>query len=330
MSTFTALLLSKSDDGEVSHEITELDTESLPDGDVTVSVEYSTVNYKDGLAITNSSPVVRQWPMIPGIDLAGTVSTSTHDRFAPGDRVILNGWDVGESHWGGYAQMARLSGDWLVKVPEGLSTEQAMAVGTAGYTAMLAVLALEDHDITPASGPVLVTGAVGGVGSTSIAILAALGYEVHASTGRSEEGDYLRSLGAGEIIERSELSEAGRPIGKARWAGAIDSVGSHTLANVCAQMRPHGCVIACGLAQGMDFPASVAPFILRGITLVGIDSVHESTARREEAWARLASDLDLDTLATITTRVNLSDVPRIAAEILAGKVRGRVVVDVNG
>ena len=299
-------------------------------GDVDVRVEYSTVNYKDGLAVTGKAPVVRSWPLIPGIDFAGVVERSDHPGFTPGDRVVLNGWGVGETHNGGYAAKARVKGDWLVKLPHGLTAAQAMAIGTAGYTAMLCVLGLERQGVTPASGDIIVTGAACGVGSVAIALLTRLGYRVIASTGRKEtESGYLTGLGAAEVIDRADLAAPGRPLGKERWAGAVDAVGSHTLANVIAQTRYGGAVTACGLAQGMDLPASVAPFILRGVTLVGIDSVMAPTPRRIEAWSRLARDLDLGKLEAMTTRVTPADVPAVAARILEGQVRGRIVVDVN-
>ncbi len=326
-----AVLLNKVDDA-FSVEITDVAEDQLPEADTLVAVEYSTINYKDGLAITNTSPIVRSWPMIPGVDFAGTVLSSQSDDYSVGDRVVLNGWDVGEKHWGGLAERARVEAEWLTRIPEEFSTYQAAAIGTAGYTAMLSVLALEDHGITPESGPVLVTGAAGGVGSVAVAILARLGFEVIASSGRvDEEGDYLRSLGANELIHRSELADpVERPLVKARWAGAVDVAGSHTLANVLAATQPKGCVAACGLAQGMDLSTSVAPLILRGVTLVGIDSVHESPERRELAWNRLASDLDVNILDAITTEVGLEEVPQVAADIVSGKIRGRVVVDVAG
>ena len=325
---FKALKLDKSDDA-VTAAIVDIDESELPDGDVTVEVEYSTINYKDGLAITGSPGVVRTWPMVPGIDLAGVVAESSHADYAVGDRVVLNGWGVGESHWGGLAQKARVDGGWLVPLPDAFTTEQAMAIGTAGYTAMLCVQALEAHGVRPDLGPVIVTGAAGGVGSTAVAILADLGYEVAASTGRPAEADYLRALGASEIIDRSELSEPGRPLGKGRWAGAVDSVGSHTLANVLATTLDNGCVAACGLAQGPDLPATVMPFILRGITLAGVNSVMVPRERRIESWNRLASDLDPEKLASMTSIVGLADTIDLAPAILAGEVRGRVVVDVN-
>ncbi len=306
-----------------------LDDRALPEGDVTVAVAYSTINYKDGLAITGKSPVVRKFPLTPGIDLAGTVTESQHPLFKAGDTVVLNGWGVGESHSGGLAQQARLKGDWLIALPSAFSPRQAMAIGTAGYTAMLCVMALEKHGLRPEQGEVLVTGAGGGVGSVAIALLARLGYRVVASTGRLQEADYLRSLGATEVIDRAELSAPGKPLAKERWAGVVDTVGSHTLANACASTRYGGTVAACGLAQGMDLPASVAPFILRGVTLAGIDSVMAPRDLREAAWARLARDLDLAKLEAMTQEVGLADAIGLGAQILAGQVRGRVVVDVN-
>jgi len=288
------------------------------------------VNYKDGLALTGKAPVVRTWPLTPGIDFAGVVETSDHAGFKSGDRVVLNGWGVGETHHGGYAGKARVKGEWLVKLPDALSTAEAMAIGTAGYTSMLSVMALEALGVTPDKGDILVTGAAGGVGSVAIALLAKLGYRVVASSGRkATEGDYLTGLGAAEIIDRAELSAPGRPLGRERWAGAIDAVGSHTLANALGQTRYGGAVAACGLAQGMDLPASVAPFILRGVTLTGIDSVMAPKAKREQAWARLARDLDLAKLAAMRVEATLADVPALGADITDGKVRGRVVVDVN-
>lgn len=325
---FRAILIDKNDHGYRAS-VQALDEAQLPEGDVQVRVSHSTLNYKDALAITGKSPVVRQFPMVPGIDLAGIVEHSGHPDYRPGDAVLLNGWGVGESHWGGLAQKARLKGDWLIPLQRGFSAAEAMAVGTAGYTAMLAVLALERNGVTPAHGEVLVTGANGGVGSFAIALLARLGYRVVASTGRPEEADYLKSLGAAEIIERASLSEPGRPLARERWAGAIDSVGSHTLANVCAATRYGGSVAACGLAQGMDFPATVAPFILRGVTLVGIDSVMRPRADRLQAWQRLARDLDKGLLASMTREIGLAEAIPTAEALLAGQVRGRVVVDVN-
>ena len=325
-----AVLLNNEND-EFSVEITDVDEDQMPEGDTLVAVEYSTINYKDGLAITNTSPIVRSWPMVPGVDFAGTVLNTDGERFKTGDRVVLNGWDVGEKHWGGLAERARVDAGWLTRIPEDFSTYQAAAIGTAGYTAMLSVLALEDHGISPERGSILVTGAAGGVGSVAVAVLSSLGYEVIASSGRvEEEGEYLRSLGASELLAREELSNpGGRPMAKARWQGAIDVAGSHTLANVLAATVPKGCVAACGLAQGMDLETTVAPLILRGVTLVGIDSVHETPERRELAWTRLAADLDVNLLDAITTEVGLDDVPQVAEDILAGTVRGRVVVDVS-
>jgi len=326
---FNAILVNKNDDG-FSAELTELSTGDLPEGDVLVDVEYSTVNFKDGLAIQDASPIVRNWPMVPGIDLAGTVAETTNPLVSVGQRVLVNGWGLGEDHWGGYAQRARINADMTVPVPEGFTTAQAMAIGTAGYTAMLCVLALEEHAVTPESGPVLVTGASGGVGSTAISLLAGLGYEVHASTGRPEEADYLKALGATQIVDRAELSESGgRPMVRTRWAGAVDAVGSHTLANVLAAIQPEGCVAACGLAQGMDLTTTVMPFILRGVTLRGVHSVTVPRPRRLEAWARLAADLDLDQLASMTETIGLDQVFTATEKILAGQVRGRLVVDVN-
>lgn len=325
---FKGILIDKDDTGYRAT-LAELDEAQLPAGEVTVKVDYSTLNYKDGLAITGKSPVVRSFPMVAGIDLAGTVEASDSPAFKTGDKVLLNGWGVGETHWGGLAQKARLKADWLIPLPAGFTPRQAMAIGTAGYTAMLSVLALERNGVTPDKGQVLVTGANGGVGSFAIALLARLGYQVAASTGRPQEADYLKRLGTSEIIDRASLAEPGRPLGKERWAGAIDSVGSHTLANVCAGIRYGGAVAACGLAQGMDFPASVAPFILRGVTLAGIDSVMRPKADRIEAWDRLARDLDLALLDAITREISLEEALPVARELLDGQVRGRVVVDVN-
>ena len=329
MPTFKAFLLTRGEDKQQSLDWTDVDESDLMEGDVTVAVSHSTLNFKDGLALTGSSPVVRRWPMIPGIDFAGTVRQSSVDGVVAGDEVVLNGWGAGETHLGGYAEVARVPGEWLVPKPDAFTAAQTMAIGTAGYAAMLCVLALEDHGVTPDAGPVLVTGAAGGVGSVGISLLSKLGFEVHASTGRAaEEGDYLRSLGASEIVDRSELSEPGRPMGKERWAGAIDSVGSHTLANALASTRYGGTVAACGLAQGMDLPASVAPFILRGVTLAGVDSVMAPRERRLRAWDRLAEDLDATALDALTTTRPLADAPQLAPEILAGKVRGRVILTV--
>jgi len=325
---FRAIRVSKAETGQTT-ELVDLTLNDLMEGDVTVAVDYSTVNYKDGLALTGKAPIIRSFPLIPGIDFAGKVESSTNTNFKPGDRVVLNGYGVGETHNGGYAQKARIKGDWLLKLPDTISSAHAMAIGTAGYTAMLCVLALEHGGVTPDKGDVLVTGAVGGVGSVAIALLAKLGYRVIASTGRASEADYLKSLGAADIIDRNELSAPGKPIGKERWAGVVDAVGSHTLANALASTRYGGTVAACGLAQGMDLPASVAPFILRGVTLAGIDSVQAPMAKRVAAWARLAKDLDLGKLDAMTTRANLKDVIDLGPKILAGQVRGRVVIDVN-
>jgi acrylyl-CoA reductase (NADPH) len=328
MSTFKAIRIDK-DDAGYRAAIANFDEKDLMDGDVTVRVTHSTVNYKDGLAITGKSPVVRRFPMIPGIDFSGVVETSTHADFKAGDKVILNGWGVGETHLGGYAQKARVKGDWLVHLPDGISPAEAMAVGTAGYTAMLCVMALEKAGLTPAAGPVLVTGAAGGVGSVAVALLAKLGWKVVASTGRATEADYLKSLGAAEIIDRAELSAPGKPLGKERWAAGVDSVGSTTLANVLAQTKYGGAVAACGLAQGMDLPASVAPFILRGVSLLGVDSVMRPLPDRKAAWARLARDLDKAKLATMTRTIGFDDVMATAQSILGGQVRGRVVVEIG-
>ena len=325
---FAALLISKTDDGQ-KVELAQLEESQLPEGDVLVDVDYSTLNYKDGLAITGRSPVVRKWPMAPGIDLAGTVRESGSSEWKPGDKVVLNGWGVGETHWGGLAQKARLKGEWLVPLPKGMSARQAMAIGTAGYTAALCVDALAAHGVTPEKGEVLVTGATGGVGSVAIALLAKAGFQVAAATGKAAEGDYLKQLGASTIVDRAELAAPGKPLQKERWAGVVDSVGSHTLANACAQTRYGGAVAACGLAQGMDFPASVAPFILRGVSLLGIDSVMAPKAPRLAAWARLGRDLDLSLLDLIAHDITLKDVPAAAQQLMDGKVRGRFVVDVN-
>jgi acrylyl-CoA reductase (NADPH) len=292
-------------------------------------VAYSTLNFKDGLAITGNSPVVRKFPMVPGIDLAGVVEVSGHPYYKVGDQVLLNGWGVGEGHWGGLAQKARLNGDWLIALPKAFTAAQAMAIGTAGYTAMLCILALEHNGVTPGQGDILVTGANGGVGSFAIALLSRLGYRVVASTGRTSEHDYLTQLGASEIIDRATLSAPGKPLAKERWAAVIDSVGSHTLANACASTQANGTVAACGLAQGMDFPASVAPFILRGVTLAGINSVTQPKAKRVEAWNRLARDLDFNLLPLISHEIGLSEAIEAAPRLLAGQLRGRVVVDVN-
>ena len=330
---FKALVITKPESG-YRCDLTELDEAQLPaSGDVTVRVDYSTINYKDGLAITGKSPVVRSFPMVPGIDFAGSVTQSDHPKWKAGDRVLLNGFGVGENHWGGLSQMARVKGDWLVALPDTLSERDAMAVGTAGYTAMLCVMALQRHwaeaGVAPGSGEVLVTGANGGVGSVAISLLAGLGHTVVASTGRPQEADYLKSLGAASVIDRNELGAPGKPLQKERWIGVVDSVGSHTLANACASTRYGGAVAACGLAQGMDLPASVAPFILRGVTLYGVDSVMAPMARREAAWETLAKTLNRERLAAITTEIGLAEAIASASDILAGRVRGRLVVDVN-
>jgi acrylyl-CoA reductase (NADPH) len=325
---FHAILIEKTDAGQ-SARVADLEESQLPDGDVTLRVERSTLNYKDALAITGRSPVIRRFPMVPGIDGAGLVEASTHPDFRPGDRAVLNGWGAGEAHFGCLAQKARVKGDWLVPLPDRFTTRQAMAIGTAGYTAMLCVLALERHGVTPDRGEVLVTGAAGGVGSVAVALLSKLGYRVVASTGRLWEADYLKSLGAAEVMDRAQLSAPGKPLGKERWAGAIDSVGSHTLANACATTRYRGTVAACGLAQGVDFPATVAPFILRGVTLAGVDSVMAPKAERLEAWSRLARDLDLGKLDAMTSEIGLRAAIGSAPELLAGKIRGRLVVDPN-
>jgi len=326
--SFKALLATKNGDA-ISAGVVDLTEQDLMPGDVTVAVEYSTVNYKDALALSGRSPVIRTFPLIPGIDLAGVVETSTHPGFAPGDRVLVNGWGLSQTHHGGYAQKARVPGEWLVKIPTAFSSQEAMAIGTAGYTAMLSVLALEHGGVSPDQGDILVTGANGGAGSIAIALLSTLGYRVVASTGRLEESAYLKELGAAEIIDRATLSGAGAPLAKERWAGAIDAVGSHTLANVLAQTRYRGVVAAFGLAQGADLPGSVLPFILRNVTLAGIDSVNAPYAAREQAWTRLATDLDVGKLARTTQMIGLAEVPALAEQVLQGRVQGRTVVDVN-
>jgi acrylyl-CoA reductase (NADPH) len=313
----------------VALDVVELPESRLPEGDVLVDVEFSTLNYKDGLAITGKGPIVRSFPMVPGIDFAGTVSSSSDPAYSPGDRVVLNGWGVGEQHWGGLAQRAKVKGDWLIKLPTSMSSRRAMIIGTAGYTAMLSVIAIEKYGIRPGSGDVLVTGAGGGVGSIAIMILHRLGFRVVASTGRSEEMPYLKSLGAAEVVDRNEFSNPGKPLQKERWIAAIDSVGSHTLANVCAGIKSDGAVAACGMAQGLDFPASVAPFILRGVALFGINSVTRPRADRIEAWDRLASLLTEADLETTAVGIGLNDVREAADRLMSGKVRGRIVVDVN-
>lgn len=325
---FKGILIEK--DESVYHAaVRDIDEAALPAGNVTVRVSHSTLNYKDGLAITGRGPVVRRFPMVPGIDLAGVVEESTHPDYQPGDAVVLNGWGVGEVHWGGLAQKARLDGDWLIPLPARFSPRQAMAIGTAGYTAMLCVLALERHGVKPADGEIVVTGAAGGVGSVAIAVLAKLGYSVVAVTGRPQDAEYLKSLGAGEVLDRALFAAPGKPLGKERWAGAVDVVGSHVLANVCATTKYRGVVAACGLAAGMDFPATVAPFILRGVTLAGVDSVMCPRAERLLAWQRLADDLDVEKLERISREVGLDEAIPLAASLLDGAVRGRVIVDVN-
>ena len=328
MSTFRALVVAKSDAGQVVswQDLSEAD---LMPGDVTIRVSHTTINYKDGLAITGRAPVIRRWPMVPGIDFAGTVVKSENPKWSVGDEVILNGWGVGETHWGGYAGMARVKSDWLVRRPGSLSAALAMAIGTAGYTAMLSVMALERAGVVPGSGPVLVTGAAGGVGSVAVALLAKLGFEVAASTGRPEEADYLKSLGAKDILARADFSGSPRPLNKERWAGAIDVAGGSTLANVISQLRYGGAVAACGLAQSMDLPTSVAPFILRGVSLIGIDSVMAPEVKRIAAWDRLTRDLDPATLDRLTVHKPLADVVELAPQILDGKIRGRVVLEVG-
>jgi acrylyl-CoA reductase (NADPH) len=323
-----AILISKQD-GAQTAQVTELDDAQLPDAPVTVRIEYSTVNYKDGLAISGKSPIVRKFPMVPGIDFAGVVEASTSDAWRAGDRVLLNGWGVGEGHWGGFAQKARVNAEWLQRIPGCFTSKQAMAIGTAGYTASLCVEALVKHGLTPERGDVLVTGASGGVGSVAIALLAKAGFNVVAATGKASEADYLKGLGVKQIVDRSELSQPGKPMQKERWGGVIDSVGSHTLANACAQTRYRGLVAACGMAQGLDFPASVAPFILRSVSLLGIDSVMAPRDVRQPAWDRLARDLDAGILDRITKVISLGETIGAAQDIVAGKVRGRLIVDVN-
>ena len=325
---FSGILITK-DDGGYQAKLQRIEESLLPPGDVLVRVSHSTINYKDALAITGKGPVVRKFPMVPGIDLVGQVEHSSHAAFKEGDWVLLNGWGVGEVHWGGLAQLARLNGDWLIPLPAGFSPRQAMSIGTAGYTAMLCVLALERHGVQPGDGEIVVTGAAGGVGSVAIAILSRLGYSVVAVTGRTDEADYLLGLGAQEVLHRAQFSEPGKPLGKERWAAAVDVVGSHTLANLCATTRYGGVVTACGLAAGMDFPSTVAPFILRGVTLAGVDSVMRPKADRMEAWSRLVTDLDLQKLGAICHEVPLTDVIPLATELLNGRVKGRIVVDVN-
>ena len=326
---FKAVFLQKNEQGEFKASVEQLDEGQLPEsGDVLVQISHSTLNYKDGLAICNKSPVVRQWPMVAGIDGAGTVLESAHPGFKPGDEVILNGFGVGETHWGCLAEKAKLKGDWLIKRPEGLSAAQAMAIGTAGYTAMLCVLGLEKSGVKPESGEILVTGATGGVGSIAIVLLSKLGYTVVATSGKPEQTEFLKGLGASEVMDRKLLSEPGKPLQRERWAGVVDCVGSHTLANACAQTKYGGTVTACGLAQGMDLPSSVAPFILRGVALKGIDSVMAPLAAREEAWRRLASDLDLNKLNDLTRTLSLDEAIEAAAQIMAGTNTGRVLIKI--
>ena len=324
---FKSLQLTKSDAG-FSAAITEIDESQLPAGDILAQVDYSTLNFKDGLAITNKGPVVRSWPMVAGIDGAGTVLESTHAKWKAGDKFVHNGWGLGETRWGLMSERARLQGDWLVKLPAAFTTRQAMAIGTAGYTAMLCVPALEKNGATPGQGEVLVTGATGGVGSVAIALLSKLGYTVVAATGKASEESYLKHLGATSEMDRAELSAPGKPLQKERWAAVVDALGSHTLANACAQTRYGGVVAACGLAQGADFPATVMPFILRGVTLAGVDSVMAPLARRQQAWDRLATDLDAAKLEAIVEEVPLERAVAKAAELMAGKIRGRVVVKI--
>ncbi|MCZ4305440.1 oxidoreductase [Zoogloeaceae bacterium G21618-S1] len=328
MSKFKGILIEK-DEAGYRAALQDIDESQLPEGDVTIRVALSTLNYKDALAITGRGPVVRRFPLVPGIDLVGTVEDSTHADYKAGDQVLLNGWGVGEVHWGGLAQMARLKGDWLVPLPAQFTPQQAMAIGTAGYTAMLCVLALERHGVTPDKGEILVTGAAGGVGSVAVSVLSKLGYTVVGVTGRPEEADYVKELGAAEVLDREAFSSPGKPLARERWAGAVDVVGSHTLANVCASTKYRGVVTACGLAGGMDFPSSVAPFILRGVTLAGVDSVMCPRADRLVAWQRLGTDLDISKLNLITNQIGLAEAIPMATQMLDGKLRGRVVVDVN-
>jgi acrylyl-CoA reductase (NADPH) len=327
VATFKAIRIDKADKGTTAA-LTQFDEAELMDGDVTVAVEWSTLNYKDGLAITGKAPVVRRFPMIAGVDFAGTVAQSSHPAWKAGDKVVCTGWGLGETHLGAYAEKARVKGDWLVRLPDGLSTREAMAIGTAGFTAMLAVLALEKHGLTPQAGPMVVTGAAGGVGSVATAVLAKLGYHVIASTGRLSEASYLKDLGAAEVIDRNELSAPAKPLAKERWAGGVDSVGSTTLANLLSMTRYDGAIAACGLAAGMDLPSSVAPFILRGVCLLGIDSVMCPLPLRKNAWERLARDLDRAKLSEITHEISLDQVIGMGPQILAGQVRGRVVVKI--
>lgn len=325
---FKAILITKDDEGYRA-QVTNVDTDALPEGDVHVKVHYSTLNYKDGLAITGKSPIVRSFPMVPGIDLTGEVIKSASPEFKPGDLVLLNGWGVGESHWGGLAQQARLKSEWLIPLPKAFTAKQSLAIGTAGYTAMLCIIALQKHGVLPDDGEILVTGAAGGVGSFAVSLLHQLGYTVVASSGRLEEADYLKSLGASEVIDRATLSQPGKPLAKERWAAVVDSVGSHTLVNACAATKANGAVAACGLAQGMDFPGTVAPFILRGLTLYGINSVTQPKQKRIEAWNQLATLCKPDQLLEIAKEISLEEAIAVASNLIDGKVRGRVIVDVN-
>jgi len=326
---FNALVLNKIEDQKATGEIKEINISDLPEGDVLVKIDYSTINYKDSLAITSSSPIIKNFPMVPGIDFSGTVEESSNNNFTTGDKVILNGFGVGEKYWGGLSQKARVNGNFLVKLPKEFTTKQAMAIGTAGYTAMLCVLALEKNGVTPEKGDILVTGATGGVGSVAISILAKLGYQVTASSGRAVHSEYLKSLGAEKVIDRNELSEKGRPLSKEIWAGAIDSVGSYTLANICASIKYGGTVAACGLAQGFDLPTTVMPFILRNVTLAGVDSVYCPVEERIVAWDRLVQDLNLEHLDSMISTITLSEVVSTASDMLSGKTHGRIIVDVN-
>ena len=326
---FNSLVLNKTDDQKATGKVEVITVSDLPEGDVLINIDYSTINYKDALAITSSSPIIKNYPMVPGIDFSGTVEETSNNNFKIGDKVILNGFGVGEKYWGGLSQKARVNGNWLVKLPEKFTTKQAMAIGTAGYTAMLCVLALEKNGVTPEKGEILVTGATGGVGSVAISLLAKLGYNVTASSGRAIYSEYLKSLGAKTVIDRKELSEKGRPLGKEIWAGAIDSVGSHTLANICASIKYGGTVAACGLAQGYDLPTTVMPFILRNVTLAGVDSVYCPIEERTVAWERLAQDLNLAHLDSMITTIALSEVVSTANNMLSGKTHGRILVDVN-
>jgi acrylyl-CoA reductase (NADPH) len=326
---FNSLVLNKTDDQKATGKVEVITVSDLPEGDVLINIDYSTINYKDALAITSSSPIIKNYPMVPGIDFSGTVEETSNNNFKIGDKVILNGFGVGEKYWGGLSQKARVNGNWLVKLPEKFTTKQAMAIGTAGYTAMLCVLALEKNGVTPEKGEILVTGATGGVGSVAISLLAKLGYNVTASSGRAIHSEYLKSLGAKTVIDRKELSEKGRPLGKEIWAGAIDSVGSHTLANICASIKYGGTVAACGLAQGYDLPTTVMPFILRNVTLAGVDSVYCPIEERTVAWERLAQDLNLAHLDSMISTITLSEVVSTANNMLSGKTHGRIIVDVN-